>query len=74
MAPPQIEDTQLRTLHGQGHSQAEIARILGMPRSTVRDRLKKLDLVQPGEKKNPFCVRPSWHIMTPYAQTTLPEE
>jgi hypothetical protein len=31
-------------------------------------------LVQPGEKKNPFCVRPSWHIMTPYAQTTLPEE
>jgi hypothetical protein len=31
-------------------------------------------LVQPGEKKNPFCVRPSWHIMTPYAQSTLPEE
>jgi hypothetical protein len=31
-------------------------------------------LVQPGEKKNPFCVRPSWHIMTPYTQTTLPEE
>jgi hypothetical protein len=31
-------------------------------------------LVQPGEKKNPFCVRPAWHIMTPYAQTTLPEE
>jgi hypothetical protein len=31
-------------------------------------------LVQSGEKKNPFCVRPSWHIMTPYAQTTLPEE
>jgi transposase len=47
MAPPQIDDTQLRTLHGQGHSQAEIARILGMPRSTVRDRLKKLDLASP---------------------------
>jgi len=31
-------------------------------------------LVQPGEKKNPFCVRPAWHIMTPYAQTTLPAE
>jgi len=31
-------------------------------------------LVQLGEKKNPFCGRPSWHIMTPYAQTTLPEE
>jgi hypothetical protein len=31
-------------------------------------------LVQPGEKKNPFCVRPSWHIMTPYAQISLPEE
>jgi hypothetical protein len=31
-------------------------------------------LVQPGEKKNPFGMRPSWHIMTPYAQTTLPEE
>jgi hypothetical protein len=33
-----------------------------------------LALVQLGEKKNPFCGRPSWHIMTPYAQTTLPEE
>src|SRR5262249_58349299 len=25
-------------------------------------------LVQPGEKKNPFCVRPSCHIITPSAQ------
>src|SRR5215510_13011739 len=31
-------------------------------------------LVQLGEKKNLFCVRPSWHIMTPYAQTMLPQE
>src|SRR5262245_8814853 len=31
-------------------------------------------LVQLGEKKNSFCVRPSWHIMTPYAQTMLPQE
>src|SRR5262249_11312680 len=28
-------------------------------------------LVQPGEKKDPFCVRPEWAIMTPDAQTTL---
>jgi len=31
-------------------------------------------LVLPGGKKNPFCVRSYWDIMTPYAQTTLPEE
>jgi hypothetical protein len=31
-------------------------------------------LVQLGEKKHPFCGRPSWPIMTPYAQTTLPAE
>jgi hypothetical protein len=37
-----------------------------------RERMGQL--VQLGEKKNPFCVRPSWHIMTPDAQTTLPEE
>ena len=34
----------------------------------------KHPLVQPGEKKNPFCVRPYWHNMTPYAQTILPGE
>src|SRR5262249_915992 len=32
------------------------------------------NLVLPGGKKNPFCVRPHWAIMTPYAQTTLPVE
>ena len=33
-----------------------------------------LILVQPGGKKNPFHVRPHWHIMVPYAQTTLSKE
>jgi hypothetical protein len=40
----------------------------------IHEIIKSYSLVQPGEKKNPFCVRPSWHIMTPYAQSTLPEE
>ena len=31
-------------------------------------------LVQPGRKKNPFCARPSWHIMAPYTQSVRPEE
>jgi chromosome partitioning protein len=31
-------------------------------------------LVQPGGKKNPFCVRPYWYIIVLYAQTTLLEE
>lgn len=39
----------------------------------ARDHDGKM-LVQLGEKKNPFCKRPSWPIMTPYAQTTLPAE
>jgi len=43
MASSQTDDTQLRMLHEQGHSQTEIARLLNIPRSTVRDRLKKLD-------------------------------
>ena len=32
-----------------------------------------MGLVQPGGKKNPFCTRPYWAILTPYTQTTLPE-
>jgi membrane protein len=31
-------------------------------------------LVQPGGKKNPFCGRPYWDIMPPYAPPTRPEE
>ena len=37
-----------------------------------KDALEKL--VQPGGKKNPFCSRPYWAILTPYTQTTLPKE
>jgi len=44
MASTQIDDTQLQTLVAEGLSQTEIAKQLGIPRSTVRDRLKKLDL------------------------------
>jgi hypothetical protein len=45
MASPQIDDTQLRSLAAEGISQTAIAQRLGLPRSTVRDRLKKLDPV-----------------------------
>jgi len=30
-------------------------------------------LVQPGGKKNPFCIRPYWYIIALYAQTTFLE-
>src|SRR5262249_16823868 len=44
MAPTQIDNVQLSSLPAEGLSQNEIAKRLGLPRSTVRDRLKKLDL------------------------------
>jgi hypothetical protein len=44
MAPTQIDDLQLSSLAAEGLSQTEIAKRLGLPRSTVRDRLKRLDL------------------------------
>jgi DNA-binding Lrp family transcriptional regulator len=44
MASPQIDDVQLSSLAAEGLSQNAIAKRLGLPRSTVRDRLKKLDL------------------------------
>ena len=44
MATPQIDDTQLQTLAAEGLSPTEIAKRLSLPRSTVRDRLKRLDL------------------------------
>ena len=44
MASPQIDDTQIQTLAAEGLSPTEIAKRLGLPRSTVRDRLKRLDL------------------------------
>src|SRR5262249_19888139 len=42
MERPTITDDQLRTLAAEDLSQSEIAKRLGMPRTTVRDRLKKL--------------------------------
>jgi hypothetical protein len=39
----------------------------------VKKLYKITFLVQPGGKKNPFCTRPYWAILTPYTQTTLPE-
>jgi hypothetical protein len=44
MAPSPIDDTQLRTLYAQGHSQRAIARLLDAPKSTVAQHMKKLGL------------------------------
>ena len=49
MATSQIDDTQLQTLAAEGLSPTEIAKRLGIPRSTVRDRLKKLDTASTSE-------------------------
>jgi hypothetical protein len=43
MASPQIDDTHLQTLAAEGLTATAIAKRLDLPRSTVRDRLKKLD-------------------------------
>ena len=42
MASTSIDDAQLQALAAEGLSQYAIAKRLGLPRSTVRDRLKKL--------------------------------
>ena len=55
MASPQIDDSQLRSLVAEGLSPTEIAKRLGLPRSTVRDRLKKLDLAPPPDTSLPQC-------------------
>jgi DNA-binding IclR family transcriptional regulator len=47
MASPHIDEIQLQALAAEGLSPTDIARQLGLPRSTVRDRLKKLDSTPP---------------------------
>ena len=49
MATPHIDETQLQALAAEGLSPTEIAKRLGIPRSTVRDRLKNLDAAPPPE-------------------------
>ena len=41
-----IDEAQLRVLYAAGHSQAEIARQLGIPSSTLRDKIKALGLTR----------------------------
>lgn len=49
MASPHIDEIQLQALAAEGLSPTNIARQLSLPRSTVRDRLKKLDTAPPSE-------------------------
>ncbi len=53
---------------------AEQGACLEQFQSLVLKPVVVLNLVQPGGKKNPFCVRPYWYIRVLYAQTTLREE
>jgi len=46
----------------------------GKPTNISRGVGSAILLVQPGGKKNPFCLRPYWDIITPYAQIMLPKE
>ena len=56
MATPHIDETQLQALVAEGLSPTEIAKRLGIPRSTIRDRLKKLDATLP--LKSPHTCPP----------------
>jgi hypothetical protein len=40
-----FDEARARELHAQGHSLTEIARIMDIPRSTLRDRMKAIGLV-----------------------------
>jgi Bacterial regulatory protein, Fis family len=42
MAPQIAQDSQLQTLYAEGYSQSALAQLLGIPRRTLRDRLKVL--------------------------------
>jgi hypothetical protein len=42
MAIRQIDEAHLLALHAEGKNHSDIANIMGIPRSTVRDRLNKL--------------------------------
>src|SRR5882724_12688386 len=44
-----IDEGQLKALHDQGKTNTDIARLLKLPRSTVRDRLEKLTQSPPVE-------------------------
>lgn len=45
MTETAVDETILRSLHAKGHSQAEIARLMSVPRSTIQARIKRLGLV-----------------------------
>jgi DNA-binding Lrp family transcriptional regulator len=49
VATRQLDEGQLKALHDQGKTHTEIARLLKLPRSTVRDRLERLAQSTPVE-------------------------
>jgi|SRR2546428_321245 DNA-binding Lrp family transcriptional regulator len=49
MATRQLDEGQLKALHDEGKTHTEISRLLGIPRSTVRERLEKLAQSPPVE-------------------------
>lgn len=64
MASPHIDETQLQALTAEGLSPTEIAKRLGIPRSTVHDRLKKLDAP-------PLLKLPQRYLLQVYPRSTV---
>ena len=60
MATRQLDEGQLKTLHDEGKTHTEISRLLGIPRSTVRDRLEKLAQAPPVETEP--VMAPNGHV------------
>lgn len=73
MAAPQFDEAKVRALHEQGHSQRAIAKMLGIPRTTLVTRMRAMGLSP--DPQRPESI-PDAYIevkeSTPYVHTSIP--